>query len=518
MAITFSSGFGMGTSNTGGGGGFTFSPLPGGFAQSTQGVSEVNSSPFGTGTSYAFNGTNSFINVNQGSNLALGTGNFTIEWFQYMTSLGSSPRIFSKQQNSTTEVGVSIESGTFIYWLNGVANQSYNVSSGLIDTWNHFAIVRINNTTTIYRNGESLGSAADNYDISNVNTSLYIGQKSPASDAGSYFTGNITQFRWVKGIGVYTNNFTVPTGPLTYMAEANQFGGSNTNGISVGYTKFIIGPHVCTSSALNTSLTTNSVGVFDGGFAGTLNYVKYGWYANGPSVINAKVNAVNAGTEEITISDEQFLPDESYYFCSVPDPLVYLYNNGINLSWPVNQNGYTLYSGGFTDFDDGYTTTPITVPSPFTIGTHTSTNIYVSTNGGISIGFGTDTGNIINGVISGNSGDLSLEPGVSLTDGDTQNIYYLVEGDDNKWSLKLIIYCGLYGDETTAYSYVLNIYKDSEHQWVETFVKSNTNNNNSGPFNSMLIDVGVPASTTSKVWRGGLNGQNWKYLGTGLVN
>jgi hypothetical protein len=507
----------MGASNNGGGGGggFVFSPLPGGFAQATQGVTVVNSTPFGTGTSYGFNGTNGFISVNQGNDLAFGTGDFTIEWFQYQTALGLTPRIFSIGQYPTATIGVSIEGGTFYYWAPG-ANQSYSVSAGLISTWNHFAIVRIDNVTTIYRNGVALGYQSDNSNIGNTTTSLHIGQESPQSNAGAYFQGNITQFRWVKGHGVYTGNFTVPTGPLTYMALENQFGGTNTTEISVGLTRFILGPPACTSNALNTSLISDSIGIFDGGFSGTLNNVMYGWYANGPSVINAKVNYVNSGTEEIYIIDEQFVPNESYYFCSLPMPTEYLHNNNTNLSWPANQNGYSTYTGGFYGNDNGWTLTPISVPSTFTIGSHTSTNIYVGTNGIISVGFGADNSSISDGIIGGNPGNLWLQPGLSLSDGDTQNIYYLVEGDSLKWSLKLIIYCGHYGSTNTPYSYVLNIYKDTQHQWVETYIKSNTDSQDTGPYNT--TDVTETASSTSKVWRGSLNGENWQYLGTGSVN
>lgn len=508
----------MGASNNGGGGGLTFSPLPGGFAQATQGISVVNSSPFGTGTSYGFNGTNGFISVNQGNNLAFGTGNFTIEWFQYQTAIGSHPRVFAIGDYPTTTIGVSIEGGTFYYWANSGVNQSYDVSTGLINTWNHFAIVRINNTTTIYRNGVALGSQSDNNNIDNTTTSLHIGQESPQTDAGAYFQGNITQFRWVKGHGVYTDDFTVPTGPLTYMALANQFGGSNTTEIAVGFTKYILGPPVCTSNALNSALTTSSVGIFNGGFNGTLNNVKYGWYANGPSVINSKVNSVDIGAQEIDISDEQFLPNESYFFCSLPQPTTYTHNNSTTLDWPINQNGYSLYTGAFqSGYDDTYATTPFTVPSSFTIGTHTSTSLYLSTNGSLSVGFGTANSNISDGVIGGNPGDLWLEPGLSLNDGDTQNIYYLISGDGLKWSLKLIVYCGRFGNQNTPFSYVLNIYKDAQYQWVETYIKSNTDNViGSGPYN--ITDVTQSPSTTSKVWRGNLNGQNWSYLGTGSVN
>lgn len=527
MAITFSNGFGMGATNGGGGGGFTFSPLPGGFAQSTQGVSVVNSTPFGTGTSYGFNGTNGFISVNQGSDLAVGTGDFTIEWFQNMASFSSHPRIFAIGQYPSTTIGVSIENTSFIYWSGNAVNQTYDVSTGLTGTWNHFAIVRISNTTTIYRNGVALGSNTDNTDINVTNTSLHIGQESPQSDAGSYFNGNITQFRWVKGLGVYTDTFTTPTGPLTYEADANPYGGSNTQAIAMSYTKFILGPASCTSSAQNNASTDDSVGLFTGGFSGTLNDVKFGWYANGPGVINGKVIVVDSGASEITISGAQFTAGASYNFCSLPQPTDYLHDNVNTLTWPVNQNGYTLYTGAINNYDDGFISTPIVVPSVFKMNnTNSSTNIFVSTNGFITIGTGTNSwsGSIPTIVdstlcqIGANIGDLFLQPGHSLNDGDTHNLYYLVEGDAAKWSLKLIVYCGQCcgSNANDPYSYVLNIYKDSQHQWVETFVKSNIyNSNNSGPYN--ITDVSEPTSTTSKVWRGDLNGQYWQYLGTGSV-
>ena len=513
----------MGGTNSGGGGGFTFSPLPGGFAQATQGVSIVNSTPFGSGTSYGFNGTNGFINVNQGSDLALGTGDFTVEWYQNMTAFGSYPRVFAIGAYPTTTIGVSIEGTTLYYWSNNSINQSYDVSTGLVGTWNHFAIVRISNTTTIYRNGEALGSETDNTNINDTNTSLHIGQESPQSGAGAYFNGNITQFRWVKGLGVYTGPFIAPNGPLTYETSANPFGGADTGAIGVGYTKFIIGPSICTSNAQNNAVSNSSIGLFTGGFGGTLNNVRFGWYANGPGVINSKVTNVDSGANEITISGAQFTAGESYYFCSLPQPVNYTHNNSSNLTWPVNQNGYSLYTGTFDDgYDDTFTTTAIVVPSVFKMNDdNSSTNIYISTNGNITVGGGTGNwGNTIEFydglyVIAGNPGDLWLEPGNSLDDGDTQNIYYLVQGDALKWSLKLIIYCGHFGDESTPYSYVMNIYKDATHQWVETMIKSNTDNKDTGPYN---VDyVGVAASTTSKVWRGDLNGQNWQYLGTGSV-
>jgi hypothetical protein len=58
------------------------------------------------------------------------------------------------------------------------------------------------------------------------------------------------------------------------------------------------------------------------------------------------------------------------------------------------------------------------------------------------------------------------------------------------------------------------LYRDSQYQYVETRVKSNAEGT-VGPYN--VPSVAQNASTSSRVWRGDLNGQNWTYLGTGSV-
>ena len=45
-----------------------------------------------------------------------------------------------------------------------------------------------------------------------------IGNESARTTA-SGFNGNITNFRWTKGTAVYTSAFTVPTAPLTALAD-----------------------------------------------------------------------------------------------------------------------------------------------------------------------------------------------------------------------------------------------------------------------------------------------------------
>jgi hypothetical protein len=174
---------------------------------------------------------------------AVGTGDFTIEWFSRQSSLTvpQYQRVFSVGNFPTIKIGVSIESGTFYYW----ANNSFRYSSSgasQVNTWIHWAVVRASGITRVYKNGTLLGSQiSDTNNITDNTTSLTIGNTlTPADNAG--LVGNLTNFRWVKGLAVYTGNFTVPTSALTAEADANPYGGANTVAVGAGFTKLLLVP------------------------------------------------------------------------------------------------------------------------------------------------------------------------------------------------------------------------------------------------------------------------------------
>lgn len=198
----------------------------------------------------------------------------------------------------------------------------------------------------------------------------------------------------------------------------------------------------------------------------------------------------------------------------------YQYNPSAFLPWPASSAGYTLYSGGFTSPDDGASSSPITLPTTFETNNQASNQLYLSTNGYFTIG--TPDNSILGGpttanpaTMAANPGDNWLQPGLTNTDGDVQNWYYKTGSDGGmRYYVKNLVYAGTFGANTTSTSYVINFYIDGVYQWLETRVKSNTRGN-AGPYNA--IDVSQGASTTSRVWRGDLNGQNWVYMGTGTV-
>jgi hypothetical protein len=114
--------------------------------------------------------------------------------------------------------------------------------------------VRQSGQLRVYKNGVLFGSAlANSANITNNSTPLYIGREQDLS-AVSQFLGNLTNIRIVKGLAVYTGNFTVPTSALTQTAAANPYGGSNTVAIPAGFTKLLLVPQ---GDAIVASLTTS---------------------------------------------------------------------------------------------------------------------------------------------------------------------------------------------------------------------------------------------------------------------
>lgn len=206
-------------------------------------VSVVAQSPFaGGGNSYSFSSNvNSYISFPGSNDWAVGTGDFTVEWFGYQTNTSQFQRVWTVGDYPNIKIGVSIESSTFYYWANNNFRYS-SASSTVINTWYHWAVVRQSGTTYVYRNGTLRGSSiADTNNITDNTTALYIGNTNTAA-TNSAWVGYITNFRFIKGLAVYTGNFTTPTSELTAESSANPYGGSNTAAVGAGFTKLLLVP------------------------------------------------------------------------------------------------------------------------------------------------------------------------------------------------------------------------------------------------------------------------------------
>ena len=163
----------------------------------------------------------------------MGTGDFTIEWFQYQISGGGSfYRIFSIGTYASQSIAASFEgsdtSKAIYVWAPSGVQQG--VTRNLQGAWYHFAITRASGSLRVFLGGTQIGTTAANAtnfnDASNV---LRLGNESTTS-SGAAFNGYITNFHWVKGTALYTANFTPPTQPITPVANTKLLLRATTSG------------------------------------------------------------------------------------------------------------------------------------------------------------------------------------------------------------------------------------------------------------------------------------------------
>jgi hypothetical protein len=204
---------------------------------STYGYGKPNrpaAAPASTGGSLRFTAASSSgISIPNNVDFRLGTGDFTIEWFQYqLTGSGTNQRIFSIGSYLPISIAVSQEGGdtskTFYAWLSGANNIA--TSLNLTNTWIHFAVCRSGTSLRVFRNGTQIGSTLTNSTNFNDTTNVFeIGNESTPS-AGAAFNGYITNFHWVKGTALYTANFSRPTAPITPVANTKLLLNATTSG------------------------------------------------------------------------------------------------------------------------------------------------------------------------------------------------------------------------------------------------------------------------------------------------
>lgn len=168
-----------------------------------------------SGGSGYFDGVGDYLTLSNTSGaLVMGTGSFTIEaWVFRQSATVTYESIISSEavDNSSTGLGFGLNSSNFPY----LYSYSFLLTSSIAITpgaWNHVALVRNGTTATIYVNGVSGGSTTVTNNF--TDTRCAIGTNSWANN-GNYFTGFISSLRAIKGVALYTTNFTPPASPVT---------------------------------------------------------------------------------------------------------------------------------------------------------------------------------------------------------------------------------------------------------------------------------------------------------------
>ena len=174
------------------------------------------------GSSAYFDGSGDYIDTGDSYDFAFGTGDWSVEFWMYPTSLGT--RLIQSSTNSDNlDTGPS---GAISYW-----NGSGNVVSanGVLTTnnWFHIALVRYNGTAKIYVNGNNVATQLTTPNTTTPRKYWIGGLNAPI------FQGYMNDLRFYKGIAKYTANFTPPeriaeigvgfkAGQLRYNTDSNK--------------------------------------------------------------------------------------------------------------------------------------------------------------------------------------------------------------------------------------------------------------------------------------------------------
>ncbi len=180
-----------------------------------------------TSGSIYFNGSNShYYRTDIPEDWAVGTGDYTIEWYQWMlTSSSNTYRPFSIGSWPNAVLSLSIEnSGSVVYlWAENGGGSNNMVgyftpdTADVFNTWLHVAISRTSGITKIFFNGVEQYSTGNSYNVTNSGgQGIFVGNDPTYASA---LNGYMKDFRFIKGVSLYSTNFTPSKYPLTPTAE-----------------------------------------------------------------------------------------------------------------------------------------------------------------------------------------------------------------------------------------------------------------------------------------------------------
>jgi len=162
-------------------------------------------SKFG-GSSMYFDGNGDYLAVSPNITSNLGTGNFTIEAWVYLTSASTYQFLMGSSANGGMMVGFSVPLSPTATIAVGTHNVTWFLNFGASitissNTWTHVAITRSGSSNQAFINGVQLGpTITDSTNWSFSNNAPYIGTNA----LSNYLNGYVNDLRITKGYVRYT--------------------------------------------------------------------------------------------------------------------------------------------------------------------------------------------------------------------------------------------------------------------------------------------------------------------------
>ena len=160
-----------------------------------------------------FNGSNSYLILNNINLFNFGSGDFTIEFYtKFPYSYMENHHILGKRASASSDHSYTVNFGpsSMNFETTGIKLEC-TMSKFNINSWQHIAFVRNNNTMYMYLDGKVVDSKSINGSIHNSSQPLKIGAVN--SSPGGFFKGCIYNLR-ISNVSRYTKDFTPPTQPF----------------------------------------------------------------------------------------------------------------------------------------------------------------------------------------------------------------------------------------------------------------------------------------------------------------
>jgi hypothetical protein len=174
-------------------------------------------SPFSqTGWGNYFDGTGDYLTASSNAAFGMGSGDYTIECWLYITTTSTYDAIYST--TGTTSSDIQVQLNNRLLRVSSYTAQTVIANAGTevsLNTWTHVAFCRSGTTLKLFKNGVEVGSGTDS-------TTWATGAIEIGRVFGSQMlNGYMSNLRVVKGTALYTGGFTPSTTPLTAITNTS---------------------------------------------------------------------------------------------------------------------------------------------------------------------------------------------------------------------------------------------------------------------------------------------------------
>jgi hypothetical protein len=315
-----------------------------------------------TGWSAYNSGSSSYCQLNN-SDYSISTGDFTIEFWMFVTSDKAATCFCSATSNPNLTVAMNSGSaGARLPYLEYAGATTFATAfSNYLNTWTHVAFVRSSGTVTVYQNGVAITSASKSGAVGTT-ANLYLMRNS--GDGNQDFPGYISNFRICKS-AVYTSNFTPSTTNFTTTSQ----GATSCQLLTFQSNRFVDN----SSNAATVTPTLTQVQAFSP-FAPTIEYDTAVVGGSGYFDGTGDYLTVGSGTD-VDLGTSDFMI-EAWYYClangTYASGVISKRVGGVASGWGVNTVGFVCDMNG-TWYDSW--ANPFWVGSTSAAGYNSSTSL-----------------------------------------------------------------------------------------------------------------------------------------------